>query len=271
MMEVKGHYGCRGGAIGQSHGQLSMTYKVWKSTVGSNMEERLRVCRYELRKWSRDHSISFRKDIKECKERMDALGKWEDEDSGRGFLECMEQLNSLLCKEEMAWKQRAKQFWMRDGDLNTRFFHRSANGRRAHKALTKLQDQNGLWEEIDEGMGRVAVGYFTTLFTAGNVVVAPVIDAVERRVIEAHNIWPTRPFSEQEFKKACFAMHPDKALGLDGLNPAFFQYFWETIGKDITGDCMKCGYALRKTMVGWVSKTFVLSTWQWSVNKDGSY
>lgn len=46
------------------------------------------------------------------------------------------------------------------------------------------------------------------------------------------------PFTEEEFKQATFQMHSDKAAGLDGLNPAFYQRFWDLCGNDIfTAKC----------------------------------
>lgn len=32
-------------------------------------------------------------------------------------------------------------------------------------------------------------------------------------------------------------MHPDKASGPDGLNPAFFQSFWSVMGREIFDHC----------------------------------
>lgn len=36
-----------------------------------------------------------------------------------------------------------------------------------------------------------------------------------------------------EVKEPVFSMHPDKACGLDGLNPAFFQVFWSIVEHDV--------------------------------------
>lgn len=39
--------------------------------------------------------------------------------------------------------------------------------------------------------------------------------------------------SADEVKAATFSMHPDKAPGMDGLNPAFYQTFWGVMGDDV--------------------------------------
>jgi len=40
--------------------------------------------------------------------------------------------------------------------------------------------------------------------------------------------------SEEEVKSALFLMHPEKALGPDGMTALFFQKSWSIIKKDIT-------------------------------------
>lgn len=37
--------------------------------------------------------------------------------------------------------------------------------------------------------------------------------------------------SFEEFTQAVRQMHPDKASGPDGLNPAFFQAFWPVLAR----------------------------------------
>ena len=47
---------------------------------------------------------------------------------------------------------------------------------------------------------------------------------------EEHNQFLLRSFQIQEVEEAIFSMHPDKAPGPDGMNPAFFQTYWDIVG-----------------------------------------
>lgn len=44
-------------------------------------------------------------------------------------------------------------------------------------------------------------------------------------------------FTYEEFSIAVQQMHPDKASGPDGLNPAFFQHFWSLMGHEVFHCC----------------------------------
>lgn len=73
---------------------------------------------------------------------------------------------SLLEQQEVFWKQRAKQFWLREGDQNTKFFHKYATGRKKANQLIGLQDSNGEWQENKEDIRNIIVDYFLELFRA---------------------------------------------------------------------------------------------------------
>lgn len=47
------------------------------------------------------------------------------------------------------------------------------------------------------------------------------------------------PIIEKEVQDAVFAMHPEKSPGIDGLNPAFFQTYWDIVGSDVVKFCKK--------------------------------
>ncbi|CAN1759636.1 Uncharacterized protein At4g02000, partial [Linum perenne] len=65
---------------------------------------------------------------------------------------CRTELINTLRREEQHWKQRAKHFWVKDGESNTRYFHQVASGRKKRKELNRLKDEGGNWQETREGM-----------------------------------------------------------------------------------------------------------------------
>lgn len=58
------------------------------------------------------------------------------------------------------------------------------------------------------------------------------------RIVSAdQNAQLVREFSFAEFTAAIKHMHPDKDSGPDGLNPAFFQSFWNVMGTEVFKQC----------------------------------
>lgn len=41
-------------------------------------------------------------------------------------------------------------------------------------------------------------------------------------------------------KQAVFSMGVDKSPGEDGLNPEFFQHFWDIIESEVSSFCISC-------------------------------
>ena len=57
------------------------------------------------------------------------------------------ELDELLLKEEMMWRQRSRSLWLREGDKNTKYFQRKASWRRKKNTISKLKDEEGVWVE----------------------------------------------------------------------------------------------------------------------------
>ena len=54
------------------------------------------------------------------------------------------ELEELILREEIHWRQKAKVKWVKERDCNSKFFHKVANGRRNRKFIKFLENERGL-------------------------------------------------------------------------------------------------------------------------------
>lgn len=160
-----------------------------------------------------------------------------DEDCVKQFLVEQEKLNEILLHEEIYWKQRAKIFWLKKGDANTKKFHTSASSRRKSTYLKYLETEEGQRVEKLSEMGEVVIRYFEGIFMEPENRALPTSTECPRRVTHEQNKRLTEEVSFEEFTIALKQMHPDKASGPDGLNPAFYQNFWKLMGGEVFECC----------------------------------
>ena len=89
----------------------------------------------------------------------------------------------------------------------------------------QLKDEQGVWHKWNNGLQQLIFHYFGDLFKLGGSDVEPILCNVPRRVTEEQNRYLLNPFEAEKVKTTLFSMHSDKALGLDGMNPGFFQTY----------------------------------------------
>ena len=68
--------------------------------------------------------------------------------------------------------------WLRDEDLNTKFFHRSATIRKNFQSIDMLDD-NSAEVRTREGMCSIAKTYFENLFAVKNGMYDPVLNLIQ--------------------------------------------------------------------------------------------
>lgn len=135
------------------------------------------------------------------------------------------EFHELLKRQEIYWQQRAKQFWLREGDQNTRFFHKHASSRRRNNTVIKLKDKDGVWLEAHQDVQQIIIEYFENLYTTSGSMEGLTEREVVSTVTVEQNEFLLVPTTLDEVKKAIFSMHGDKSPGPDGLNPTFYQSF----------------------------------------------
>ncbi|XP_031116501.1 uncharacterized protein LOC116020159 [Ipomoea triloba] len=163
-----------------------------------------------------------------------------DPESLAEFQRLENQLTRLEAQEDTFWRQRAKQHWLKGADANTRFYHRYASARKKKNSLSRLKNDAGVWVE-GEALEPVVLSYFNHIFhSTGSALEEPFFSNIAPRVSQADNDTLLRPFEISEVKETLFSMFPDKAPGPDGMNPGFYQHYWDVVGGDVTEFVINC-------------------------------
>ena len=108
--------------------------------------------------------------------------------------------------------------------------------RKKKNMITQLENDEGDWVLWDDGLQQVIQGYFNKLFSSEGWDSRPILQTVRHRVTKAHNLELLRPFEANEVREAIFDMHSNKSPGPDGMNPGFFQEYWDIVGENV-GNC----------------------------------
>ncbi|XP_062080470.1 uncharacterized protein LOC133785236 [Humulus lupulus] len=133
-------------------------------------------------------------------------------------------------------QQKAKLSWVKDGDDNTAFFHRSIRDRRSQNRVLAIMNDSGVWVEEPQQIIEAFLEYYKRLLgsTLANrkavstlvIQAGPVVSKHQAHLLQAD-------YSMEEIKKAIFDIPGLKAPGLDGYGSYFFQDNWNLVGRDV--------------------------------------
>lgn len=203
----------------------------WKALHPTQFIPKLLELSTFMGKLGRKFFNKFREKIQKQKSLVALFEDCVDEQQTKRYFEERGKLEDLLIQEETYWKQRAKSFWLLEGDSNSKYFHAYATTRKRKNFVHYLKSETGEVISDQEGMCNAVEDYFKNVFSQSGDLVEEDADFNAEVITMAHNNRLTAYFTMEEFSSAIKEMHPDKSAGPDGLNPAFFSELLEINGK----------------------------------------
>jgi hypothetical protein len=133
--------------LGES-GYSEVINDAWKVDRGEgmnwdNLGRKLEACVYGLTAWRKKWKGSEQASISRLQKTLLNLQSREDEGAEMAIKKVQDELGQLLDKEDIWWRQHAKEEWLKLGDRNTRFFHACASTRRRQNHVGTIKDENG--------------------------------------------------------------------------------------------------------------------------------
>lgn len=129
---------------------------------------KMRYCNQALAEWGKSVTGNFRQRVSQCHYELKMLHTKEDAFSVARYKEVRCTLFSILDQKEVYWKQRAKQFMLKEGDKNSKYFHTAASSKNKRNLISQLRSENGTMMDWDNGLVEVIERYYSNLFTTSN-------------------------------------------------------------------------------------------------------
>ncbi|RVX19039.1 Transposon TX1 uncharacterized 149 kDa protein [Vitis vinifera] len=203
------------------------------------LAEKLKALKAILKLWNKD--VFGQVDVNK-KVALDKVNFWDGQEKIRPLsLEELEarkvakgDFEKWALMEEVSWRQKSREVWLREGDRNTGFFHKMANSHRRRNCLSKIK-VDGVWLTEEQEIKRGVVRAFKDQLTDPGGW-HPSMEGLDfNRIGDEDAARLEEIFSEEEVLKALSDLNGDKAPGPDGFPIRFWQFYWDVAKEEIMG------------------------------------
>ena len=183
--------------------------------------QRISDCRKSISKWKRISNQNSKVRITQLRHRLEEEGNKLN--PNRNLLKSLKwELAEAYRAEELYWKQKSRERWLTEGDINTKNFHGSVQRRRVQNRILSLFDNNDIEQFAEGSKGEIAVEYFRKLFSSSKPdCVTKALEGMRRRITASMNVELTRLVTADEIKQAAFSIKGDRSPGADGMSGHF--------------------------------------------------
>uniref|UniRef100_A0A2N9HPF7 Endonuclease/exonuclease/phosphatase domain-containing protein n=1 Tax=Fagus sylvatica TaxID=28930 RepID=A0A2N9HPF7_FAGSY len=211
----------------------------YSGTPSFVLAQKLKALKGDLKEWNRLEfgDVGIKRQQLECElqayDEKESLSSLSPEEHILREV-CKAELERVAQLEEVSWRQKSRSLWLKEGDNNTKFFHKMANSHRRYNYMDKVEVDGEVFEEESEIREKV-VHFYESLYQEAETW-RPTVDGLEFEMItENESAILERQFDKEEVLQVVKDLQGDKAPGPDGFTMAFFQKCWSVLEADVMG------------------------------------
>ncbi|KAL2943209.1 LINE-1 retrotransposable element ORF2 protein [Bienertia sinuspersici] len=132
--------------------------------------------------------------------------------------------------------QREKVSWLKEGDANTKFFHRSIKRWRFHQRILEIKDKDGNVKGDPASINKAIEEFYIDLLVTAHgsrVNIKQEIVNLGACLNEEQATSLTKEFTNEEIKKALLSILGSKAPGPNGFSSTFYKESWQVIEDEV--------------------------------------
>ncbi|KAJ9682243.1 hypothetical protein PVL29_018228 [Vitis rotundifolia] len=201
------------------------------------LAKKLKFLKAKLKEWNKNSfgRVEYRKNLA-----LEQVEFWDaKEKTGRLTLEelearkeAREDYKNWVLLEEITWRQKSREVWLKDGDRNTGFFHKMANAHKRRNNVDRIKI-NGAWLTEENGIREGIANAFRLLLSNPRDW-CPSVSGLQFETLESLDASALEiPSTEKEVFDALLGCNRDKAPGPDGFSMAFWQFAWDFVKADV--------------------------------------
>eukprot|EP00253_Pinus_taeda_P022158 PITA_22158 len=207
-----------------------------------NLQKKLKNIKLKLKDWNKTvfGNIFQEKAIIEQKLEQihkDGMAGCRDEESCAQEKELTQQWHNRCKQEEALWKQKSRILWLKEGEQNTKFFHRSAMDYRSANKILELKNSEGEILRNHNDISALLSNHFSNIAREPEInreaAIQEITNAIPNSITEEQNWALRKTITMEEVEEAVRNMPNDKAPGPDGFTINFYKACWKIVKNNI--------------------------------------
>eukprot|EP00253_Pinus_taeda_P016535 PITA_16535 len=196
----------------------------------------------KIKKWNKEEFGNIMEDKKRLEQRMEELQQMDitegiEEERSQEEGRVLTHLEEIRKQEEILWRQKSRVQWLREGERNTKFFHKAMVQHRQRNKIFSIKNQEGQRVVQHEEIETVLVNHFKAIMKEPHIdrseAIAKIGREIPNLITRDQNLALMRKITREEVEDIVRNMKRNKAPGPDGFTVEFFQAGWNFLASDV--------------------------------------